>query len=272
LGDDAVPLRRADMDLTDADGVANVLADIRPHAVINAAAYTHVDRAENEPDLCRAINVRGVANLVDACRPLGCPVVQISTDYVFHGDARRTTPFSETDEPAPQGVYARSKLDGEREAAECRQYLIVRTCGLFGRPAHPGARPHFVDQMLRLASAGHALRVVDDQRCCPSYTPHVARAVLHLLSMRRRGVYHVVNSGQATWHEFARQIVRDAELRVPVEPVTAVAYAAAAPRPAYSVLCTRKYRSLGGPTLPTWQEALQEYLAESWHPALAASA
>jgi dTDP-4-dehydrorhamnose reductase len=272
LGDDAVPLRRADLDITDADEVTHVLSDIRPHAVLNAAAYTLVDRAESEPDVCRAVNVAGVRHLAEACRLFGCPLVQISTDYVFGGEAPRREPYRETDEPAPRGVYACSKLDGEHAAAEYRQYLIVRTCGLFGRAAEGTGRSHFVDYVLHAAATGKSLRVVADQRCSPSYAPHVARAVLHLLATRRRGIYHVVNSGATTWFEFARQIVRQAELRATIEPTTTTAYGAAAPRPVDSALCTHKYHQLGGPSLPTWQEALLDYLCEHRQPICAVSA
>jgi dTDP-4-dehydrorhamnose reductase len=137
----------------------------------------------------------------------------------------------------------------------------VRTCGLYGRlgPRSPG---NFVETMLRLAAEGKPLRVVDDQRCTPSYVPHVARAIVFLLNAKARGIFHVVNSGETTWYRFAAELVRLAGREVAMEPITTADYGAPAPRPAYSVLDTAKYHALPGrPALPPWQDALAEYLA-----------
>lgn len=261
-GDESVGLDLPDFDLTDASKVREVLAAIRPRAIINAAAYTLVDRAEQEPERCRAVNVQGVIHLVEVCRRLDCMLVQISTDYVFGQDRGRTTPYRETDPPGPLGVYAQSKLDGELAAAQWPKHLIVRTCGLYGRLAERSAG-NFVETMLRLAAAGKPLRVVDDQRCTPSYVPHVARALRFLLDADARGIYHVVNAGQTTWYEFACEIFRQSGLSVPVARITSAEWNAPCPRPLYSVLDTSKYLALPGrPDLPPWQVALTEYFHE----------
>ena len=270
LGAEAVGLDLPEFDLTDRSRVLKGLSDIRPHAVINTAAYTQVDKAEEEVERCRAVNAGGVAHLVEACRRLDCVLVQVSTDYVFGGDASRRSPYRETDPPSPQGVYARTKLEGERHAAGWEKHFVVRTCGLYGRVGRRSAG-NFVQTMLRLGAGDAAgrgaerkhLRVVCDQHLTPSYVPHVARAIRFLLTADAYGTYHVVNSGQTTWYDLAAEIFRRSGLEVDLEPISTEDYGAPAPRPAYSVLDATKYHSLPGrPAMPPWQEALAEYLAE----------
>ena len=257
---DAVGLDLPQFDLTDRDRVLGTLSEIGPQVVINTAAFTRVDQAEDEAERCRAVNARGVAHLVEACRRLDCLLVQLSTDYVFGGDRARRVPYRETDEPRPQGVYARTKLEGERYAAEWEKHFIVRTCGLYGRPG-PRSAGNFVQKMLELAGRRARLRVVTDQHCTPSYVPQVARAIRFLLGTRAYGTYHVTNRGATTWYEFAVEIFRNVGQNVVVEPITASEYGARAPRPSYSVLDTAKYHGLPGrPRMPAWQDALREYL------------
>ena len=259
LGDRAVALDLPEFDLTDRELVLGTLESIRPDAVVNTAAYTLVDKAEDELELCRRVNTLGTRHLADACRAAGRPLVQISTDYVFDG-VGRSTPYRETDEPRPRGVYARSKLEGEQLAAACPKHFVVRTSGLYGRPG-PRSPGNFVLTMLRLAESRTSLRVVDDQRCTPSYLPHVARAVEFLLGTTAYGTYHVVNSGQTTWHGMAAEIFRQSSLKVRLEAISTAEYGARAQRPAYSVLDTSKYLALEGrPALPCWQDALAEFL------------
>jgi dTDP-4-dehydrorhamnose reductase len=257
-----VGLDLPDFDLTDRAGVLAAIAAVRPRAVINTAAFTLVDRAEQEPALCRAVNVEGVAHLVEACRRLDCTLVQISTDYVFGPDSLRGAPCRETDVPSPQGVYAQSKLQSEQVASGWQKHLIVRTCGLYGRLAErsPG---NFVETMLRLAAAGKRLRIVNDQRCTPTYTPHVVRAMRFLLDVGAHGTYHATSAGDATWYEFAQEIFRQSGLAVQVDPITSAEWGATAPRPTYSVLDCSKYRAFpNAPPMPRWQDALAEYLRE----------
>ena len=260
LGSRALGLDLPALDLTDGRSVHATMRNLRPGALINAAAYTKVDQAEDEPDLCRAINARGVLYLAGFCRRFDCPLVQISSDYVFCGDSARRTPYREYDPPDPRGIYARSKWEGELYAARWARHLIVRTCGLYG-PAAPRSAGNFVATMLRLGRQGKQLRVVADQHCTPTYVPHLARAICFLLDSGAYGLYHVVNGGVTTWHDFAAEIFRQAALPVSLEPITTAQYGALAPRPAYSVLATGKYHALpGAPPMPTWQEALAEYL------------
>jgi len=262
FGPEAVGLDLPEFDLGDGDRVRAALDAIQPRVVVNTAAFTLVDRAESEADRCRLVNVDGVARLAEACRSLDSALVQISTDYVFGGDAGRRTAYRETDQPDPQGVYARSKLESERAAAQWQKHLIVRTCGLYGRLGERSSG-NFVEAILRRAAAGKPLRVVDDQRCSPSYTPHVARAIRFLVGIDARGIYHVTNASDATWYEFALEILRRTSLDTCVEPITSAQWGAAAPRPAYSVLdCTKYHAIADAPRMPPWPDALAEYLRE----------
>jgi len=266
LRSQAVPLEIDTLDLTDGPAVHLTLVRLKPDAVINCAAYTQVDQAESEPERCRAVNVTAVEHLARACGELDCPLVQISTDYVFDGPPERTIPYREDDLPSPQGVYARTKLEGERAAARGAKHLIVRTCGLYAHPTDRQAK-NFVRTMLRLGARGRKLRVVSDQHCTPSYVPHVARAVLFLAGTEGSepapwGVYHVTNRGATTWYEFAVEIFRQSGMEVSLEPIRTAEYGSAAPRPAYSVLDTTAYHRLGGPAMPDWKQALAEYFAE----------
>jgi len=262
LGAEAVGLDRSQLDIAQPEMIRACLCRLRPAAVVNCAAYTLVDRAEDEPAVCQRINADAVGDLADVCRQLDCPLVQISTDYVFGADAQRRTPYREQDPPGPQGVYARSKLAGEQQAARWPRHLVIRTCGLYG--ASPRGN-NFVETMLRLGRERDRLRVVHDQHCTPSFVAHVARATLFLLRSAQVGTWHVVNAGQATWCEFAGEIFRQAGMRVAVEPITTEQFGARAARPRYSVLDTARYQALGGPELPDWRQALAEYL-EAVHP------
>jgi dTDP-4-dehydrorhamnose reductase len=261
LRSEATPLDYPAFDLTDPAGVRRTIEALRPSAVINTAAYTQVDRAEEERERCWAINADGVGYLAQICQELQVPLLQISTDYVYGRDQARATPYRETDPPGPEGVYACSKLAGEEKASAWRQHIIVRSCGLYGKPGLNTAGSNFVDTMLRLGRQGKSLRVVADQHCTPTYVPHLAIAILFLLEGRHFGTYHVVNGGATNWHEFAREIFRQAGLSVTAEPITTAQYGAKAPRPLYSVLDTSQYHALGGPVMPLWQDALGEYLA-----------
>ena len=266
IGPDAMGIDCDTLDLTNCPGILRTVAEVQPELVINCAAYTQVDKAESDADRCRAINATAVAHMADACRQANCPLVQISTDYVFCGEGQLGRPYLESDSPAPQGIYAITKWEGEQAAAQSPRHLIVRTCGLYARPSHQQAN-NFVKTMLRLGSSRGELRIVADQQCTPSYVPHVARAILFLAGVTASqpapwGVYHVVNRGATTWHDFAMEIFRQAGMAVRLIPITTEEYGAAAPRPAYSVLGTAKYRALGGPEMPAWQTGLADYFSE----------
>lgn len=260
LGGDAIGLDMPEFDLTDDVAVRSLLRQVRPHAVVNTAAFTQVDRAESEVQQCRAVNATAVTTLARVCEELDCVLMQLSTDYVFGGQPDRSAAYRETDEPCPQSVYARTKWEGEQAALAWAKSFVVRTCGLYG-PAAARSSGNFVETMLRLGKTRGHVRVVADQRCTPSYTTHVARAICFLLTTDSHGVYHLVNSGQTTWYDFAVETFRVAGMDVGVEAISSKEYGAPAPRPAYSVLDNCKYHSLSNaPPMPHWTEALAEYL------------
>lgn len=269
LGRRATAYDRDLLDITEAIEVVMLLdhedEDDSIEAVVNCAAYTHVDAAETSAEQCFRVNADAVETLARTCAARDIPLVQISTDYVFGGDRGRTTPYTEDDSPAPVNVYGESKLAGERFAASCPKHLVVRTCGLYAAPRAFQQVTNFAQTMLRLGRERNAVRVVADQVCSPTYVPHLAAAVLFLLEREAWGTYHVVDRGAVSWCEFAVELFRQAGVNTRVEAITTQEYAKTkepiAPRPKYSVLDTTIYARLGGPGLPTWREGIAAYLA-----------
>jgi dTDP-4-dehydrorhamnose reductase len=215
----------------------------RPDLVLHAAAWTNVDGAEADAAAAEAVNVNGTRHVV----ALGAPVVYFSSDYVF--DGRKGSPYVESDVPNPLSTYGRSKLAGEREL---RDGWVVRTSWLFG----PTGK-NFLRTMLRLGVERDEVRVVDDQRGCPTYVGHLAAATREILD-RPRGVWHLAAGGECTWAEFAAAIFEEAGIRCRVVPIATEELGAPAPRPAYSVLRSER---ADAPRLPDWREALGECLA-----------
>jgi dTDP-4-dehydrorhamnose reductase len=254
---DVTPADVAEFDLRDAAATDAFVAKAKPAVVINCAAYTDVDGAESDPEAAFDVNAGGAGNVAAAAERVGARVVQVSTDYVFDGTG--DTPYAETDEPRPLGVYGRSKLAGERKVAEaCSDALIVRTAWLYG---HAG--PNFIEKMLSLASSGRVLRVVDDQVGAPTNVRDLAGAILELIAVEATGVVNATNAGSCSWFEFAREILDLAGHQdIPVEPVTSEEFPRPAPRPGYSVLSLARLVSLTGKEPRSWQDALAEYLAE----------
>ncbi|MCG8583318.1 MAG: dTDP-4-dehydrorhamnose reductase [Pirellulales bacterium] len=249
-----------EFDLTDAVAVRKTIREHQPDAVVNTAAYTLVDKAEERRERCAAINEHAITTLVESCNEVDALLCQISTDYVFGSDRARNTPYTEDDVVGPVNFYGQSKAASEQHAHLAKKHLIVRTCGLYGAAGDATKVTNFVDKMIELGSERKQLGVVDDQYCSPSYVPHVARAIAFLVSKGAHGIYHVVNAEPATWREFALEIFRQTGMDVEVEPITTEQFGAPAPRPRYSVLSTTKYQALNGPALPSWREALAEYL------------
>jgi dTDP-4-dehydrorhamnose reductase len=261
LSGQVAPLTREQADLTQPESVRQVLAELRPEVLINCAAFNFVDRAETEPAAAFAVNTTGVRDLAVVCQELGCTLVHFSTDYVFGLDEGRRTPYVESDAPGPLNVYGASKLAGEYLLRSCcPKHFIIRTCGLYGAGGSGGKGGNFVTTMLRLAAAGKPLRVVADQVCTPTYTIDLANAVAALLPTDHYGLYHITNTQACSWYEFARAIFDLAGLRADLTPITSADYAAAARRPAYSVLTTDGYDRLNLFPLRSWTEALPAYL------------
>jgi dTDP-4-dehydrorhamnose reductase len=258
LDGEVIALTREQTDLSRPQTVRDALAGLRPDVVVNCAAYNFVDRAESEPEAAFAVNAWGVRALAEFCRAQDVLLVHFSTDYVFGLDAGRKTPYAETDAPGPLGVYGLSKLAGEYLGrAIAPHHLIIRTCGLYGRPGAGGKGTNFVETMLRLAAQGKALRVISDQVCTPSAATDVAATTVELLRGGRTGLFHVVNAGSCSWFEFARAIFELSGLKVNLTPITAAEYGSPARRPGYSVLSSATV-----PPLRPWREALASYLEE----------
>jgi dTDP-4-dehydrorhamnose reductase len=263
LPGEVVPLTRAQADLNKPDALRSLLEELRPDVVVNCAAYNFVDKAEGEPDAAFAVNAWGVRALATICRELGCVLVHFSTDYVFGLDAKRASPYAESDAPGPVSIYGLSKLAGEYLVrAICPKHFVIRTCGLYGVWGSGGKGGNFVETMLRLASQGKPLRVVADQVCTPSYTVDVATATAALIQTDNFGLYHVTNSGSCSWHESARTVFELAGMNADLTAITSREFGAAAHRPVYSVLAIDKYAALGFSRLRSWQEALAAYLEE----------
>jgi len=261
-------LGRDRLDLADpscADGLFQVGADALPDAVVNAAAFTAVDRCESEEPLARRVNAEAPGRLAARCRERGVRFVHVSTDFVFDGRARR--PYREEDPPRPLGAYGRTKREGEERVLEaCPAALVVRTSWVFG----PGR--NFVRTMVEQAErrlrgeAEGPLRVVADQRGRPTYAADLADALLQLAGTGASGLLHWCNDGEASWYELARAALEEAGCTaVAVEPIRAEEWPRPAPVPAYSVLDIRRARSLGVGARP-WREALADYLGSEDSP------
>jgi len=256
-----VAMTHSEIEICDPASVDAALRAAAADCVINAAAYNFVDRAEDEPDLAHAVNAIGPQILARWCARHKAALVHVSTDYVFSGDAG-DAPHVETDPPAPESAYARSKLAGEEFVqAECPSHFVIRTCGLYGR-AQTAGKGNFVRTMLRMASEGRPLKVVDDQHCTPSFATDVATAIWKLLQTTRFGLYHMTNAGETTWHGFACEVFRVAGLNVEVTAIPSRDFPQKAKRPAHSVLDCSKLAATIGAGLPTWQNALTRYVPQ----------
>ena len=242
------------LDITDKDKTMEIIKENNPDIVINSAAYTDVDGCETNQDLAYAVNGQGVKNLALACRQIDCPLVHVSTDYVFDGTAR--DPIPEDGEIGPISVYGKSKLMGEQAIQEILdKYFIVRTAWLYGINGK-----NFPKTMLELAENHPEITVVYDEVGTPTYTPDLAYGISELIETDFYGIYHLTNSGSCSWCEFARYIFEIAGRDVNVVPVTASEFSRPAPRPSYSVLMNKKWIENGFEPLRDYKEAISEYI------------
>ncbi len=261
-----IALGRPHLDLTRPRTVSDALAHEQPDIVINAAAVTHVDRAESDPEFAFAVNAAGAAAVARACDARGLPLIHLSTDYVF--DGRKDAPFTETDAPSPLNAYGASKLAGERAVAQhCRNHIIVRTSWLYS-----AFGSNFVNTMLTLAASRSEIPVVVDQHGNPTSAHHLAEALLAIATrllgdgtLRFAGIYHAAGEGTASWHAFAEEIFRCSRLiggpHATVRPISTRDYNAAAERPRTSALdCSKLARSFGL-TLPHWTTGIRHAVA-----------
>ena len=262
---DLVPLGRDKLDLAVPQAVERVLGDLDFDVLVNCAAFTAVDGAETDADLAFAINAHAVRAMAQVCDAKRARLVHVSTDYVFGGDRARRL-LREDDPTAPINVYGASKAAGEALALrESENVVIARVAALFGAAGAGGRGGNFVETMIRTAKEIGTLRVVDDQTVSPTAGSDAARVVMRMLADGcEPGLYHVVDSGAATWFDFAREIVRRAGVEATVVPCASAEYPTRAPRPRYSALDNARVSAAFG-AMPAWQDALGAYLRECGH-------
>lgn len=251
--DDAIAPSRSELDLAaaDFDRIQRLVEEIRPDVVVNCAAYTAVDGAEDEATLADKVNGHAVGTLAEATAGAGIPFVTYSTDYVFDGSAKH--PYLESSATSPINAYGRSKLLGEELALSSNpRSLVIRTSWVISR-----THPNFVSTMLRLAREGQEIRVVDDQRGCPTVADHLAAATIEAMGRDATGLLHITNQGDTTWFDLALAAITAAGLdRALISPCPTAEYPTKAARPAYSVLGSERIAELGMTPLPPWRDAL----------------
>ena len=248
-GDGAVALERPDCDVTDAERVRAAVTEAAPDVVVNCAAFTDVDGAEERAEQALAVNGEGAGNAAEAAAAGGASVLYVSSDYVFDGEKRE--PYVESDPTNPISSYGRSKLAGEEATASANpRHFVVRSSWLFGEHGK-----NFVATML--GAEQDELRVVDDQVGCPTYAPHLAEGILRLAATEDFGVHHMAGGGHCSWYELARATFERAGIDKLLEPCTSDEFQRPAPRPAWSVLRSERP---GAIELPPWQEGLDAYL------------
>jgi dTDP-4-dehydrorhamnose reductase len=252
-GHEVCALTRAELDITDADAVRRAVREAGAQAVVNCAAYTDVDGAESDRAGAQAVNATGAHNVAAAAAAGGAAIVHVSTDYVFDGS--KDGPWLESDPTGPLGVYGETKLAGEHAVAQAnRDHVIVRTAWLYGA----GGR-NFVDTMLSLGATRDEVAVVTDQVGCPTWTGHLAAALVQLAQgPPATGIHHIAGAGSCSWNELAREVFDRAGLDCRVAPATAADHPRPARRPANSVLGSERAGAL---VLAPWQDGLAAYLA-----------
>lgn len=267
---EVIGVSRQDLDLSQPEQIQQRIAEIKPAIIVNAAAYTAVDKSESEPDLAMAINAAAPKAIATAAQAIGAIVLHISTDYVFNG--KNHTPYLETDATDPLGTYGKSKLLGEIGVQEnCDRHLILRTAWVYGSRGHG----NFVKTMLKLGASRPDLKVVADQIGSPTWSADIAAAITQLLSKSLadssiKGIYHFTNSGVASWYDLAVATFAEArQLGYPLKveqvlPISTAEFPTPTQRPAYSVLSKAKITAATGVVPPYWRDSLRKMLGE-WH-------
>lgn len=245
------------IDITDEKSVQKIFDDIKPQVVINCAAFTNVDGAEENEDLAAKINGDGVGHLATACHRQGSYLIHISTDYVFDGQANQ--PYGSDDKVSPQSAYGRTKLLGEKLLqSKADHWAIIRTSWLFGLRGD-----HFIKTILNLATQRKSLKVVNDQAGCPTYTRDLARCLTDFSQKKPQGIFHFCNGPACSWFDFATEAVKQSDVDCIVEPCGSDEFPRPAPRPKYSVLDTSNTLEVLDWKPAVWPEALRDYLSSS---------
>jgi len=257
-GHTVIPFNHAELEVTNAAQVDDVIGKAHPSVVINTAAFHKVEECERRPGLAFEVNAAGPLNLAKVCASLGIVLVHFSTDYVF--DGKKQQPYLETDLPAPLNVYGASKVAGEHLiASNMERCFVVRTCGLYGVAGSSGKGGNFVETMLKKAREGSPIQVVNDQVLTPTFTCDLAAVVSQLIRTEAYGLYHISCTGQCSWYEFARKIFELEGLKVDLRPVATSQFPSPVRRPPYSVLSKAKLRGVGL-VMPPWEASLGRYL------------
>lgn len=244
------------IDLTDLFSINNFIKDSEVDAVIHCAAYTAVDQAEDDKELCEIVNGLSVKEIVNACKELDIPLVYISTDYVF--DGTKEGEYVETDLVNPINVYGRTKLMGEEFVKEVLdKYFIVRISWVFGENGN-----NFIDTMLRLSKENKELNIINDQVGSPTYTKDLSVLLVDMIETNKYGVYHATNEGFCSWYEFAKEIFKVKNIDIKVNEITTDKYKTKAKRPLNSKMSKNKLEQNGFKMLRPWQEALKDYLKQ----------
>lgn len=245
-----------EFDITDYEATSDYIKNYNPDVVVHCSAYTAVDKAEENIEVCRAVNVEGPKNIARVCRELDCKMVYFSTDYVFPGVGEE---FYEVDsKTGPLGQYGKTKLDGELAVTgTLDKYFIIRISWVFGINGN-----NFIKTMLRVGKEHEVVSVVDDQIGSPTYTVDLAKLVCDMLVTEKYGIYHATNEGICSWAEFTEEIFRQAGYTTKVKHVTTEEYGAKAPRPKNSRMSKKSLDDAGFDRLPDWKDALGRYLAE----------
>ena len=247
---------RKDFDLTNSTNMIDFITMKKPDAVIHCAAYTAVDKAEEEPELAMKVNGKATEDIAKVCKELNAKMIYISTDYVFPGDGDK--PYEVDDEKNPPNAYGRSKLAGEEAVIKIlEKYFIVRISWVFGSNGK-----NFVKTMLRLSETKDKLSVVNDQIGSPTFTVDLAHLLADIVQTEKYGIYHATNEGFCSWAEFAAEIFRQAEVKTEVIPVPSSAYPTRAVRPKNSRLSKKSLDNAGFQRLPSWKDAIGRYMIE----------
>lgn len=249
-----IGIDKDDVDITSDGDVRSFFEKISFDVLIHCAAYTAVDKAEEEKELCFAINADGTENLAKVCREKNAAMIYVSTDYVFSGEG--DTPFEVSDEKSPLSVYGKSKLEGEKAVEKlCGKFFIVRTSWVFGEQDR-----NFIATMLRLSQSRDEVNVVCDQVGSPTYSADLALLLTEMAKTDRYGIYHATNSGFCSWYELAKKVFEYKNIPMKVKPVTSEEYITPAKRPKNSRLSKKALTDSGFELLPPWEDAVRRYL------------
>lgn len=251
---------KENLDITDDAKVNKVIKSEKPDVIIHAAAYTQVDKAEEDKLLCRRINSDGTKNIAKAAQRINAILIYISTDYVF--DGKKKKPYTENDIARPLSVYGKTKLNGEKHIQRiCKRYYIIRSSWIFGELPKNYLGTNFVEKIISLSKEKDCLSVVNDQIGSPTYTKDLVDIIKKIIANKiPYGTYHVSGAGQCSWYEFAKEIFRLKKIKVPIKPISSAQFPQKAKRPQFSYLDKAKIEQLLNIRIRTWQEMLKNYL------------